>query len=194
MRFSYKLTVILAAIIASLVILTACEPAPTTTQEKQEQAQQESLDNTMRDEPPYVMQHSPGRHTANAWAKAWDDPNKPAYIYIFDSVGHKIMYFVIEGPPVSYCASTVSPQQLVRSDGGDYTAETPMPAPAQDGMYYVNANCAQMYGIDYTTKKIVEWTGGGSFNYIVTEDPLQDPEFQDFPQGGATSIKDMENE
>jgi hypothetical protein len=186
------ITLIFALLIAGILV-TGCSDPPNTV-ERQEQQRQQSIETILTNQPGYNMKYSPGRNTLNEWGRAMDDPNKPLYVYLFDSVGHKIMYFVIEGPPVSYCASLLPSQKLENADGGDgYDMEVPMPAPSQDGLFYVAGNCTQMIGLDYNTGEIVEWTGGGSFNQIVLESPAVSPEFQDFPQGGPTSLDNVKD-
>jgi hypothetical protein len=186
-----KAIAIIFALTIGAVLLAGC--GEQSTVHKQEQERERGINQTMQDQPAYTMKYSPGRNTLNEWGRAMDDPNKPLYVYLFDSVGHKIMYFVIEGPPVSYCASTLPPEKLedVQDDGDDYP-DFQVPAPASDALYYVAGNCTQMIGLDSNTGEIVEWTGGGSFNQIVLESPAVAPQFQDFPQGGPTSVKNVE--
>jgi hypothetical protein len=56
-------------------------------------------------------------------------------------------------------------------------------------LYYGAANCNQMYGFDALTGQYYEFTGGGSFNYILSDQPMT--RLQMTPVGDAT-VEQME--
>jgi hypothetical protein len=178
-----KFLIIIACMLA-VVMVAACEPSEPNAAQKEQQTQADSYKGLTETQPAESMDYSPGRDTAINWARHWSEQGKVSYVYLYDSVGHKIGYFILKGLPVSYCASLTPPDKLERADLGDYYGQTVRAAPAMDGLYYGAANCQQMYGFDALTGQYYEFTGGGSFNYILSDQPMQ--RLQMTPIGDAT--------
>lgn len=182
----YSVAIFAAFIIGSLAVI-GCEPVKNEKPAaKQEQERQEANYTSLtQTQPAGSMKFSPTRATAQKWAKTWEEEGKLAYVYLIDSVGHQIGYYVFEGLPVSYCASLTPPDKIeeVQTYGSPNPAVT-RPAPAIDGMYYGEANCAQLYGYDALSGAYMEFTGGGSFNYLLSDQPMTEVDSQ--PLGDAT--------
>ncbi len=188
------LTLLVAMILAALVIGGCSSPPSSTATERDQRKQEQNAEGLAQVQPAEGMQWSPSRETANRWARTWGEEGKLAYIYLFDSEGGQVGYYIMEGLPVSYCASLTPPQKIVDVDkvvGGSSVDALAMPAPAMDGMYYGAANCQQMYGFDAVSGAYLEFTGGGSFNYLLSDQPMTRIDTK--PLGDAT-VEEVENQ
>lgn len=170
---------IVAAVVAVVAMLgfTACTIQDTTGQQQENQTRQSNYDKLVQAQPAKQIQdYSPTRETKNFWIDTWGDkPGKLSYVYLMNSSGTVIGYYIFKGLPVSYCTSLVPPYQIV-----DRTTQTSVvvPAPSMDGTYSSSANCGTMYGEDATTGAYIEYTVGMGINALVYSEPmmLQNPD------------------
>lgn len=177
-------------VIALLLVFSAaaCEStAPDKEASKKEQEKQgqvyEDLTNT---QPARGMSHSPTRDTLNQWAETWEEQGKLSYVYVFAANGQEMGYFIFKGLPVSYCASLTPPDKVEKVE----TYGSPDPAvvraaPSLDGAYNGNCNYQQLFGFDAVSHTYYEFTGGGSFNYFLADQPMSQFETMK-PAGDAT--------
>lgn len=188
----HRLIVLAIAILGALSVI-ACEPVEEekSADRTEQQKQTETYESLVETQPARGMSYSPSRDTANHWAETWEEEGKLSYVYLIDSVGHHIGYYIFRGLPVSYCASLTPPDKVDKTwySGYGVTAVT-RSAPAIDGMYYANANCDQLYGYDAVSGAYMEFTGGGSFNYLLSDQPMTKVDSQ--PLGDAT-VENVEN-
>lgn len=178
-----KLIGMLALVVFVAGLLAACDDERTDAADKEQKKQGQVYEGLAAGQPAQGMSYSPSRESANKWADKWDEQGKVSYVYILDSVGNKLGYFIFKGLPVSYCASLTPPDQVDHIDYGSVDAVV-RAAPALDGMYYSAANCQQMYGFDAMTGQYYEFTGGGAFGYFLSDQPITGLDMD--PLGDAT--------
>lgn len=173
------------------VTAASCEdedkPSGQATENKSRQSNYDELTNK---QPAHRVAYSPGRDTKNAWIDTWgQEKGKLAYIYIQNANG-EYGYFVLVGPPVSYCDSLVPPWTKVGVESGDYIDDTIVQAPGMDGLYHSTANCNVYYGIDGVTGQYVEFSVGQNQSYILFSEPSNLPQYRSAQQMGPGSIAD----
>lgn len=181
------LTVVLVAIVG---FLAACgDDDDSSSQETESQARQGGYDLLTERQPAETMDYSPSRETINAWIETWDREGQMSFTYLLDQDGDKIGYFVFQGPPVSYCAALTPTYERIKIDGGADNMDVIVPAPGVDGVYYSGGQCVQYYGIDATTGNLLEFTVGGTLNYLSSTQPLYLDE--NIPPLGPTEISEL---
>ncbi|MDR0955646.1 MAG: hypothetical protein LBM73_00800 [Candidatus Nomurabacteria bacterium] len=173
------LTIVLALAVALGVgvSLSACSDGGSSSADSGQQAdnatRQSNYDKLVKSQPAHTMDYSPTRATKNFWIDTWSTPGKLSYVYLMDSTGNVIGYYVFKGLPVSYCTSLVPPYQVktyYNGDGGDNPLA--VSAPSVDGTYSSSANCSTMYGEDATTGTYIEYTVGLGINALVYSEPM----------------------
>jgi hypothetical protein len=179
---------LLLAIVGSMILFAACEDQRSSSTQREQDRQEQNYGSLEQNQPARGMAYSPTRDVLNKWADTWEEEGKLSYIYLLDSVGHEIGYYIFEGLPVSYCASLTPPDKIERLDWASVDAMSRQ-APAMDGAYYSAANCQQMFGYDASSGAYMEFTGGGSFNYLLSDQPMT--EIDTKPLGDAT-IEEVE--
>lgn len=184
-----RLTLFLTALLAA-VLLTACTSGAPTAQENEDKSRQSNYEKLAKSQPAATMDYSPTRATKNYWVETWGEPGKLSYVYLLNSVGDTIGYYVLEGLPVSYCTSLIPPYQLhdVKDDG--YGPNLVVPGPSIDGTYGSSANCNVFYGKDATTGSYVEYTTGQGINALLYDQPL--PRFADAEPLGLTTTEQVQ--
>lgn len=173
-------------VVALALLAAACDGKEEPPASKQEQDKQtDNYSQQTETQPARGMGYSPTRESLNKWADTWEEQGKLSYIYLFDSESNLVGYYIFEGLPVSYCASLTPPDKAETVDGLD----APDPAvvrtaPSIDGVYYGAANCQQLFGFDAISGAYLEFTGGGSFNYLLSDQPMTNIHTK--PLGDAT--------
>lgn len=185
------LTVLFVALVS--VALVACEASgdgkSKTSQESEADRRQDSYDRLTEAQPARIMEHSPTRDRVNFWVDTWDEPDKLSFVYLLGSNGQLVGYYVFKGLPVTYCAALTPTYERLQIDGGEFGMDAIVPAPSVDGVYYSGGQCNQFYGEDATTGTYIEFTVGGSLNFLVYEEPLPR---QDVEPLGFTEISDVQ--
>lgn len=176
--------VIAALIAAAALVLVGCNDQP-EAQEKERGRQQSNYEKLVDGQAAKTMKYSPTRETINFWIDTWNEPNKLAYVYLQAANGELLGYYVLEGLPVSYCAS-LTPNYRIEWDA---EGNVVVPAPAMDGVYYSGGQCNAYYGKDATTGSYVEYTAGLGINVLLFEEPLQR---QDVEPLGPTTVEEVE--
>lgn len=138
-------------------------------------------------QPAHTMAFSPTRQTINAWIDTWGQQGVLSFTYILNQVGDKVGYYVFQGPPVSYCASLTPNYERLDVDLGEHSGDAVVPAPSADGVYYSGGQCIAYYGIDASTGTLIEFTVGGTLNYVSSTQPL----YLDAPPLGLTTVDDL---
>lgn len=157
-------------------------------QQSDSQTRQDSYERLEAGQPAEGMDYSPSRSTINFWASTWEQEGKLSFIYLQGANGELLGYFVLEGLPVSYCASLTPNYEKIGLDLGDFRGETIVPAPGIDGVYYSGGQCATYYGKDATTGAYIEYTVGNGQNVLLFDEPLPR---QDVQPLGQTEIADV---
>lgn len=151
---------------------------------KENKTKIEQQDTVIEKQPGDVMPYSPTRNTIKAWAKYWQVPGRLAYVYLTDGPNdHKGGYYVLVGPPVSYCVGLTSPVKKVRVDTGDSDGDTYIPAPGIDTVYG-GGDCSIFYGIDAVTNLPFTFNVGLGQNMQYFAQPNQ--RYDSEPLGVAT--------
>ena len=174
-----KLTATIAAVGVAVLALTGCTE-PTADEKSRDDAYQK----VMERQPGKTLEYSPTRETINFWVDTWNEEGKLSYVYLQNTSGDVIGYYVLKGLPVSYCAQ-ISPPETVR--GGEGRVVTS--APANDGAYYGDGNCNTFYGQDATSGSYIEYTAGMGINVLLFSEPM--PNQGDAKPLGPTSVDDV---
>lgn len=175
---------ILVAILVSMLVIAGCSEQ--SASEKENQAKSQNYTNLQNQQPTGSMDYSPTRETINFWMDTWDENGKISYVYLFAANGQEIGYYVFEGLPVSYCASQTQPEEYSWQNGEQFQEI----APSMDGAFYAQCPQGVYYGKDAGTGSFIEFSTGGSQNYLLTEQPLDRPDVEPLT---STSIEDVQN-
>lgn len=177
-----KFSGLFLALIATSVVLSACEGVEETAQEKETDTQQSTYTKLSKKEPAKEMTNPKTRETINFFTETWNKKGQLAYVYLQNSTGDMIGYYVLDGPPVSMCTS-LTPNYRVH-DEYDWGVVTP--APGTDGVYRGSEDCSRYYGKDATSGAYVEFTTGMGINMLLYTEPLTNhPNVENLaPSGG----------
>lgn len=161
-----KLMVVL--LVAVLAVLTACEEESSSYKSEME-VQSGSYKTLVEKEPAKNMTNPKTRETINFWTETWNNPGQLAYVYLQNSTGDMIGYYVLDGPPVSMCASLTPNYDTIYSSNGGYTV---IPTPGIDGVYRSSEDCSRYFGKDASSGSYVEFTVGMGINMLLYTEPL----------------------
>ncbi len=148
------------------MFLVACS-GEGDAQRKETDRQQSTYEKLTEIEPAMEVTNPKTRETINFHTETWNNPEQLAYVYLQNSEGNMIGYYVLDGSPVSMCTS-LTPNYRVR--GGDSKVVTP--APSIDGVYRSAEDCSRYYGKDATTGAYIEFTVGMGINMLLYTEPL----------------------
>lgn len=154
--------------VISVLFLVACDEGH-ETQKKESKTQQNNYDTLVEKEPSKAMTNPKTRETVNFWVDTWNEEGQLAYVYLQNSDGDMIGYYVLDGPPVSMCTMLTPNFDTKHSTSGGYTV---IPAPGIDGVYYGEGDCDRYYGKDATNGAYVEFTVGMGINMLLYTEPL----------------------
>lgn len=185
MRHS-AIATILAVVLMGFVAVS-CEEQNATEREQNQQGN--NYEGQVERQPAESMEYSPTREGLNKWMRTWDEPGKIAYVYLYAANGEDLGYFVLEGLPVSYCASLTPTERVIDRADGDFTAT----APSMDGVYYSGNQCIQFFGFDAVSGAYLEWSAGGAFNFFVSDQPLPRPESEPLGQATVEEVQQQED-
>jgi hypothetical protein len=154
--------------------LTACVKSSSGTKAtaKESKSQQDTYAKLVALDPAHTMDYSPTRKTINFWIDTWSKPGKLAYVYLQNSNGDLLGYYVLQGPPVSMCTSLTPNYKLVDPGGSNDNGNIVVPAPGVDGVYYSGGECNTYYGKDANTGAYIEYTVGLGINVLLYDQPL----------------------
>lgn len=178
---------ILAAVVAVVALVAlGCSSQEPEGQKADADRRTKTVQSLIEGQPAKSMEYSPSRETINFWIDTWDEPGKLSFVYLQGANGEFLGYYVLEGLPVSYCAS-ITRNYDIRSGSGD--TELLLPAPGVDGVWYSGGQCNTYYGKDATTGAYVEWTAGLGINTLLFDEPLPNQNVQPL---GPTSVEEAE--
>ena len=176
-----KVTATIAAVGVAVLALTGCTE-PTADEKSRDDAYQK----VMERQPGKTLEYSPTRETINFWVDTWNEEGKLSYVYLQNTSGDVIGYYVLKGLPVSYCAQISPPDYVDHGSSGSNVARK---APANDGAYYGDGNCNTFYGQDATSGSYIEYTAGLGINVLLFDSPM--PNQGDAKPLGPTSVDDV---
>lgn len=151
--------------------LAACDDS-TSSSQRESNSRDGSYDALVKRQPAHRMDYSPTRETINGWIDTWDDPNALSYVYLQNSNGDLLGYYVLKGLPVSYCAGLTPPYRWEDIPGDGNGTDQTVPAPGVDGVYYSGGQCNTYYGFTADTGAYVEYTAGLGINVLLYNQPL----------------------
>jgi hypothetical protein len=152
-----KILMVLFLISVLLVLCSySCDSARSTIEEQQKQMAIDSLTAV----PIPIVKYFQEKKTIAEWAKRWDTPTIPTYVYLI-SYGKILGYYVCNGKPAS-TRSYIMPEESYYYEGAVLSN------PDIDGTYGDNNP-----GIRFFTAEgvAVEWAGDGA-SYIYSDAPL----------------------
>lgn len=164
---------VVTSIVLSVFALTSCTSTGQTSATKKETTtQQNNYSKLVARQPADSMDYSPTRDTINFWIKTWGKPGKLSYVYLQNSSGDLLGYYVLKGLPVSMCTSLTPTYQLVSPGGSTDNGKISVPAPGMDGVFYSGGECNTYYGEDATSGAFIEFTAGLGINVLLYDQPL----------------------
>lgn len=161
-----KLLVFLFALVI-IGVLGACE-LEESAQKKETNVQQTTYEKLSELEPALEMTNPKTRETINFFTETWNQKGQLAYIYLQNSNGDMIGYYVLDGPPVSMCTSLTPNYRIAGHGEGKFVT----PAPGTDGVYYGEGDCNRYYGKDASSGTYIEFTVGMGINMLLYTEPL----------------------
>ncbi len=174
---------VMGALVAGSLMLGGCGE-DTSPQDQERKTNQQNYEDQVNKQPADTMEYSPTREGVNKWIDRWDEPGKLSYVYMVNADGEITGYYILEGLPISYCAS-LTPTEKVE---WDYEGNVVVKNPSMDGVYYSGGQCNQYYGFDASTGAYIEFSIGGSQNYYLLDQPLPR---QDIEALGLTTVEDV---
>jgi len=158
---------ILIAVSILLIMLVACGVEESA--EKSEKGVQDSnYEKLVKMEPAKEVTNPKTRETVNFFTETWNEEGQLAYVYLQNSDGKMIGYYVLDGPPVSMCTALTPPDRLA----GSYSDSSVRQAPGIDGVYRSDEDCSRYYGKDASTGAYIEFTVGMGINMLLYTEPL----------------------
>lgn len=180
-----KIATLAVALVAVLGLMaSSCDTTESEASSDERKTQREGYEGLTDRQPAKSMSYSPSRNTIIRWIETWDEPGQLNFTYLLNNAGEAVGYFVFVGPPVSYCAMLTPNYSVSRHQHGNLV----LPEPGVDGVYYSGGQCVQYYGIDATTDQLIEFTVGGSLNYMSSTQPLD----LEVPALGPTETEDLQ--
>jgi hypothetical protein len=175
----------LAAFLAFLLLGAAgCDSSPSAGQQEAS-SRDGSYAALVKGQPAHSMAYSPTRDTINGWIDTWGKKGAVSYVYLQNSEGKLLGYYVLKGLPVSYCQGLTPPDQVEKHQGTDNGGNVDRPAPGVDGVYYGGSDCTRYYGFTADTGAYIEYTAGLGINVLLYNKPL--PQSNNVPNLAPTS-------
>lgn len=173
-----KLLIGLMAVVA--VALVACEESDAERSEKD--VQDGNYERLVDMEPAKEVTNPKTRETVNFFTETWNEVGQLAYVYLQNSDGKMIGYYVLDGPPVSMCTALTPPDKMQSRNNNESSVRV---APGIDGVYRSDEDCSRYYGKDASTGAYVEFTTGMGINMLLYTEPLENhPNVENLaPQG-----------
>lgn len=164
-----KFTIVDALVVISKIAILAVMLLPLfgcdelSLKQKEREAQKRNIETAQAHIPIPQVSYYQERRTISKWAKRWDKPNLPCYVYLV-SYGKVIGYYVTDGKPSS-TRSYILPEYEHHCK-----AQTSCLVPTADidGTYGENNPGIRFFTAEGTA---VEWGGAGA-TYIYSDAPL----------------------
>jgi len=174
-KFTFKRLVAAIVLLAFVVVgAAACTSSSGNppAQKKESATQQDSYNKLVAEAPAHEVTNPVNRNTINFYVDTWNKPGAKAYVYLQNSEGNLLGYYVLDGPPVSMCTALTPTYKLTDPGGSSDNGDIVVPAPGIDGVYYSGGECNTYYGKDATTGAYVQFTLGLGINELLYNQPL----------------------
>lgn len=162
-----RITMILVALSVSVIVLSACDEG-SDSEQSERGVQKDNYDRLVEMEPAKKVTNPKTRETVNFFTETWNEEGQLAYVYLQNSEGKMIGYYVLDGPPVSMCTA-LTPNQEVR---GHSESRVVVDAPGIDGVYRSAEDCSRYFGKDASSGAYIEFTVGMGINMLLYTEPL----------------------
>ena len=167
MRSLLNKSLMLVLLVIVMSVLVACE-FEEDAQKKETNIQQSTYEKLSEKEPAKEMTNPKTRETINFFTETWNVKGQLAYVYLQNSNGDMIGFYVLDGPPVSMCTSLTPNYRVDSGSNGKVVT----PAPGTDGVFYGEGDCSRYYGKDASSGTYVEFTVGMGINMLLYTEPL----------------------
>lgn len=167
----------LLAVIGLAFVLAGCDERTVTTSEQQEATRDSAMDRAHNAVPIPRTQNFLTRETVAEFMRRTDEPNKTFYIYLLNSMGNYIGFYVARGRPVNICTFLSPPDRVTREYVGNGASRSygnfKRAAPGMDGVYYGSGACDSEYFFDASSDALIEIITRGGISMFVTDRPLE---------------------
>lgn len=158
---------LLLTVIGAVLLMAACNEG-SDSEQSERNVQKSNYEKLVAKEPAKEVTNPKTRETVNFFTDTWNEEGQLAYVYLQNSEGKMIGYYVLDGPPVSMCTA-LTPNQEVRG-GGD--SRVVVDAPGIDGVYRSAEDCSRYFGKDASSGAYIEFTVGMGINMLLYTEPL----------------------
>lgn len=169
MRSLLKNKLLIVTMLLIVGFLVACEEE-SEAERSERQVKTDNYNRLTKEEPAKEVTNPKTRETINFFTETWNKKDQLAYVYLQNSEGKMIGYYVLDGAPVSMCTSITQDYEIKHSNS---EGRVVVPAPAIDGVYRGNEDCSRYYGKDATTGAYIEFTTGMGINMLLYTEPLE---------------------
>lgn len=159
--------VLIGLVMVTTVLMVACDDS-SEAETSERKVQDGNYERLVEMEPAKEVTNAKTRETVNFFTETWNEEGQLAYVYLQNSDGDMIGYYVLDGPPVSMCTALTSPDKV----RGGAEARVVVQAPGIDGVYRSDEDCSRYYGKDASTGSYVEFTVGMGINMLLYTEPL----------------------
>lgn len=168
MYSSLKKVLGILAMVAVTLVITACDGDSSASQ-KERETQKNNYSGLVEKEPAKEVTNPITRKTVNFWAETWNKKDQLAYVYLQNSDGDMIGYYVLDGPPIP-ADTMLTPNYEIKGHGD---SKVSVPAPGMDGVYRPEGSGSDTYyGKDATNGSFVQFSVGMGINMLLYTEPL----------------------
>lgn len=154
-------------------LLAGCNDGDTKNSRNETKSTDKSIDRLIAGTPAHTCEKCPTRKTINFWIDTWNVPGQLAFTYIRTGNPESDGYYVLDGPPVSYCAALTKTWTYEGTPDDDSSVlDQKVPRRSLDGVYYSGGQCSAYYGRDASTGAYIEFSIGQGQNYFLSTQPL----------------------
>lgn len=181
-----RLTRILAALGAGLTLAAAAACSDEGAREAEAERRDAAYDQLIANQPITIPEYSSDRDNINFWVETWGmEPGTLAYVYLLDSEGEFIGYYILNGLPTAKCKMGTPTWDYQQYKGSDWKVD----APGMSGTYSSGSGeCDTYYGKDASTGSYVEFAIGNAMTMLTFAQPYPLPEGVNPPPLGFTEI------
>lgn len=159
--------------VLAFVLVGCSESDPSKPSRSETKNTDNAINRLIASTPAHTCENCPTRKTINFWIDTWNVPGQLAFTYIRTENPVQDGYYVLDGPPVSYCAALTKTWTYEGTDhDGSDVLDQRVPRRSIDGVYYSGSQCSAYYGRDASTGAYIEFSIGAGQNYFLSTQPL----------------------
>lgn len=183
----HKTPILITVGMAIVALVGAC--TDDGAREKEADKRDSAYADMIADQPVATPEYSSDRENINFWVETWGQTEgKLAYVYLLDSQGEFIGYYILKGLPTSKCKMGTPTWDYQRYKGSDFMVD----APSMGGTYSSGSGeCDTYYGQDASTGSYVEFAIGNAMTMLTFDQAYPLPEGVDPPALGFTEVGDV---